>query len=172
MILDTIRSAYDRGDLSKRSFVETIGYDYDQEKIRRQKEADDGDEDLMYPQIITNQEEKGKDVVIPSKPKSKKQENLEDEDKKPGSPETKKFKSAELEDDLEIAPYKNLDELPKYIKKMTKHCQEVFMATFNSVYEDTGDEGKSFAIANSAARRCMKKQGYNYDKETKTWKKK
>ena len=55
---------------------------------------------------------------------------------------------------------------------MTKQCQEVFMATFNSVYKDTGDEGKAFAIANSAARRCMKKQGYTYDKETKTWKKK
>jgi hypothetical protein len=55
---------------------------------------------------------------------------------------------------------------------MTEQCQKVFMATFNSVYEDTGDEGKSFAIANSAARRCMKKQGYTYDKESKKWEKK
>jgi len=78
---------------------------------------------------------------------------------------------SDLQNKLEIAPYKNLDELPNYIKKMTQKCQEVFMATFNSVYEETEDEGKSFAIANSAARRCMKKQGYTYNKETKTWKK-
>jgi len=169
-MLDMIRSAYDRGNLSKRSFVETLGYDYDQEKLQRQQEAKDGDEDLMYAPIITNQEGKGIDTFIPSKPKTKKQENLEDEGKKPKSPETEKFKQAS--EDIEIAPYKNLEQLPKYIKKMTKQCQEVFMATFNSVYEETGDEGKSFAIANSSARRCMKKQGYTYDKETKTWKKK
>jgi len=93
-ILDIIRSAYDRGNLSKRSFVETIGYDYDQEKIRRQKEADDGDEDLMYPQIITNQEEKGKDTVIPSKPKNEKNEK---QGKKPGTPEVNDYKNASQE---------------------------------------------------------------------------
>jgi hypothetical protein len=46
------------------------------------------------------------------------------------------------------------------------------MATFNSVYEDSGDESKAMAIGISASKRCMKKQGYTYDKETKTWKKK
>jgi len=266
-ILDQLRSGYIYGASSITTYQEVLGLDPETEKERRQKELDEGledlfyphliqnredipdriipskpkttkketekqkeketlpehmqeavtQEDLMYPHIINNQEEKGKDTFSPAKPKKEKEEN-EDQNKKKNTPETK-TKTAELEEkqiakckkcgyefdylsvpeagmgyikcpkceevvtqedlidsslieDLETAPYKNLNELPKYIKKMTIGCQEVFMATFNSVYEDTGDEGKSFAIANSAARRCMKKQGYNYDKETKTWKKK
>jgi cation transport regulator ChaB len=168
-LLADLRSGYDRGVLSYESYIEVLGLDYTTEKERRIKEAKSGEEELFYPRIISNQEDKGKDTFTPIKPKTKKQENLEDEDKKPGSPESKKFKNAD--ENIEMAPYKNLEQLPEYIKKMTEQCQKVFMATFNSVYEDTGDEGKSFAIANSAARRCMKKQGYNYDKETKTWKK-
>jgi len=168
-ILEIVRSAYDRGTLSIQTYIESTGFEFEVEKERRQKELDSGLEDLFYPHLIQNQENFPDRVGVPTKPKNEK--NL----KNKTGPEANNFKNADegigIQDDLIIAPYKNLDELPKYIKKMTKQCQEVFMATFNSVYEDTGDEGKSFAIANSAARRCMKKQGYNYDKETKTWKK-
>jgi len=170
-ILSDIRSAYDRGNLSYESYISSLGFDYSTEKERRMKEVVDDEQEIFYPRIIVNQEEKAIDIVK-KQPKTNKQENLEDENKNPNSPESKNFKKAEIIDDLEIAPYKNLDELPKYIKKMTKHCQEVFMATFNSVYEDTGDDGKAMAIAINAAKRCMNKQGYTYDKETKTWKKK
>jgi cation transport regulator ChaB len=169
-LLSDLRSGFDRGVASIQSYQEILGLDPTTEKERRDKEAENGDEDRFYPHVINNQEEKGKDTFIPSKPRKETDEKNEDQNKKKNTPESKN-KTASLEEDLEIAPYDNLNELPKYIKKMTKQCQEVFMATFNSVYEKTGDEGKSFAIANSAARRCMKKQGYNYDKETKTWKK-
>lgn len=169
-ILDALRSGFDRGVLSYESYIEVLGLDYNTEKERRIKEAKSGEEDLFYPRIITNQEDKGKDIFSPSKPKTNKEETLEDEDKKSGSPESKNFKKAT--EKLEIAPYKNLDELPSYIKKMTKQCQEVFMAIFNSVLEDSGDESKAMAIGISASKRCMKKSNYFYDKESKTWKKK
>jgi len=52
-------------------------------------------------------------------------------------------------------------------------CQKVFVSTFNKVYEETGgDEGKSFSIVYSAAKRCMKSKGYIYNKDTKKWEKK
>jgi DNA-directed RNA polymerase subunit RPC12/RpoP len=77
-----------------------------------------------------------------------------------------------IDPNLETAPYKNLDQLPSYIKKMTVKCQETFMATFNEVYNDSNDESKAMAIGISAAKRCMKKQGYEYNKEKKEWVKK
>ena len=168
-LLSDIRSGFDRGVLSYESYIDVLGFDYTTEKERRIKEAKSGEEETFYPRIITNQEDKGIDIVT-KKPKTDKQETLEDENKNPGSPETKTFKQAN--EIIEMAPYKNLEELPSYIKKMTTSCQEVFMSTFNSVYEDSGDESKAMAIGISAAKRCMKKQDYNYDKETKTWKKK
>lgn len=169
-ILDSIRQGYDRGPVSIQTFQETLGLDPQTERERSKKEIDNGDQELYYPHIIVNQEEKGIDIVQPSKPKTKKQENLENEGKKPGSPEAKKYKNAN--ENLEMAPYKNLDELPAFIKKMTQKCQETFMETFNSVYDESGDESKSMAIGISAAKRCMKKAGYTFDKESKTWKKK
>jgi cation transport regulator ChaB len=169
-LLSDLRSGFDRGIISIQSYQEILGVDSETEKERRKKEAEDGLEDLMYPHIINNQEGKGKDTFAPSKPKKQKDEKNEDQNKKKNTPESENFKNADLS--LEMAPYKNLEELPKYIKKMTKQCQETFMATFNSVYEDSGDESKAMAIGISAAKRCMKKQGYTYDKETKTWKKK
>jgi predicted Zn-ribbon and HTH transcriptional regulator len=83
-----------------------------------------------------------------------------------------KCEEAVTQDDLIMAPYQTLDQLPSYIKKMNVECQKVFMATFNSVLKDSGDESRAMAIGISAAKRCMKKKGYTYDKETKTWKKK
>jgi hypothetical protein len=181
-LLDALRSGYDRGVLSYESYINVLGFDYTTEKEKRIKEAIAGEEEIFYPRIITNQEDKGIDIVT-KKPKSDKQEKLEDENKT--GPEKNNFKKSEItnevvdpnleavkKEELEEAPY-TLDNVPKFIKKMTKNCQETFVATFNKVYEDTGgDEGKSFAIAYAAAKRCMKKSGYTYNKETKTWEKK
>ena len=60
---DKLRIVYDRGGLSKRTFVELVGeVDYETEKFRRDKEAKQGDDLTMYPQIIQNQEDKGIDL--------------------------------------------------------------------------------------------------------------
>jgi len=163
LILDDIRSAYIYGTISVQTYQEVLGIDPDQELERMKKEWSDGLREIYYPHLIQNSEDKGVDAVIPT---TKKQiEKNTEKEKKP----TTMNKAEKV---LEEAPYKNLDELPEYIKKMTVKCQETFMATFNSVYEETGNEAKSLSIANSAAQRCMKKQGYVYDKESKTWKKK
>lgn len=60
---DRIRMLYDRGGISKRTYVELVGeVDYDTEKFRREKEEKSGDAYTMYPPIIKNDEEKGIDL--------------------------------------------------------------------------------------------------------------
>lgn len=59
----SIRSLYDRGCLSKRTYTELVGeVDFSTEIYRREKEAKDGIDYTMYPQITQNQEEKGIDI--------------------------------------------------------------------------------------------------------------
>jgi len=59
----SIRSLYDRGCLSKRTYAELVGeVDFRTEIYRREKEAKDGTDYTMYPQITQNQEDKGIDV--------------------------------------------------------------------------------------------------------------
>lgn len=70
----SIRSLYDRGCLSKRTYAELVGeVDFRTEVYRREKEAKDGIETVMYPQITQNQEDKGIDIngtqVTPVNPK-------------------------------------------------------------------------------------------------------
>ena len=50
-------------------------------------------------------------------------------------------------------PYSGPDDssLPKDIKRLPKDKREVFVATFNSVLSDSGDEGKAFRVARAAA---------------------
>ena len=60
---DKIRMLYDRGGVSKRTYIELVGeVDFDTEKYRREKEAKDGTEFIMYPPITRNDEEKGIDL--------------------------------------------------------------------------------------------------------------
>lgn len=52
-----IRSCYDRGTISKRTLTDLVAdVDYDFERYNRIQEILNGDDVLMYPQIITNQE--------------------------------------------------------------------------------------------------------------------
>lgn len=113
-MLDDIRSGFDRGPISIQSYLGALGFDLDTEKEQRQKEAESGLEDLMYPHIISNQEEKGIDTFQPTKPCSQKQENLEKEGKKPNSPESKKYKNADIE-------------LAECDRVQCRNCQEEFV---------------------------------------------
>src|SRR3989304_191693 len=59
----SIRSLYDRGCLSKRTYTELAGeVDFKTEVYRREKEAKDGIDYIMYPQLTQNQEDKGLDI--------------------------------------------------------------------------------------------------------------
>lgn len=167
-ILDSLRSAYDRGTLSYKSYITTLGFDYETEKERRLKEFDEGDEELFYPRLITNQEQH--EEIRPTLKKKKDNDNLEDEGKKPGTPEADNYKNAEIinepidpnldaikQEKLVIAPYKNLDEIPDSVKKYPKKAQQIWMKVWNEVYAETGDEAKAFQAAWGALRKWMKR---------------
>ena len=193
-IMEMVRSGYDRGNISKRSFTESLGFDYDQQRLEREEEARNGDEDTMYPQVINNQEDKGKDTFVPSKPKNEKNEK---QGKKPGTPESENYKNAELEEiakcpkcghefaylsvpeagmgwvkcpkceeavtqeNLIIAPFKNVEQLLKkypYMKKYPKGALEVFIQVFNENVKKGDDY--AFPVAYTAMKRWLKKHGY------------
>lgn len=60
---DRIRSLYDRGGISKKTYTELVGeVDFETEVYRRKREAKEGIEYIMYPQITRNVEEKGIDT--------------------------------------------------------------------------------------------------------------
>jgi hypothetical protein len=58
-----IKNWYNSGLISKRHSLETTSdLDYDVEKIEREKETANGDDEKMYPPVLQNQEEKGLDI--------------------------------------------------------------------------------------------------------------
>jgi len=152
-LLESIRSGYDRGVLSIQSYIEALGFDFDKERERRQKELDDALEDLFYPHLIQNREDVP-DRLIPSKPRNEKNE---DQNKKKNTPESKDLK-AQTKEDLEIAPYQNLEDLPKAVKKYPEHAQKIWKEAFNSAYSSGKGEAYAFRVAWSALQKYMRKQ--------------
>lgn len=162
-IMDLVRSGYDRGVVSKRTFIETLGFDYTQEQRRRTKELDIGDEDLFYPPLIQNQEATP-DRVVPSKPKTDKEVNP---DRKPGTPEANNFKNAQVigepidpEVTTEIAPYQTNKDIPEHLHYLPEGAKDAFRVTFNEVMKEGKGEDAAFPIAYNSAKRWLKKNGY------------
>ena len=63
-------------------------------------------------------------------------------------------------------PYSNTSELPKSVKdRLSPGKQRQWMATFNSIYSRTENEGRAFAGANAAVKKAM---GYKNDKRSAT----
>ena len=54
-----------------------------------------------------------------------------------------------------------METLPDNIKKLPKHAQEIWLATFNNAFKQYNDESKAFAVANAA----VKKAGYSFKEE-------
>ena len=156
-ILDALRSGFDRGVSSIESYQEILGLDPITEKERRKKELQNGDEDLYYPHLITNQEATPDRIGIPAKPKTDKKQNVEDENKKKNTPETKN-KTAGLENELEIAPYNTNEDLPEHLQYLPEGAKDAFRKTFNDAYPK--GEDYAFPVAYTAMKRWLKKHGY------------
>jgi len=181
------RSMYDRGVISKQNFVEDItNLNFEVQVNRRTNEDTKDLQTIMKPPVIQNIE-KDLDPIIDD-------QNLEDEDKKPNTPESDNFNSDILEhygrehlkrrkkkkkkkedenntysDEKEITSiFKTIDELPDNVKSVLPiPAQIIWMNVFNSVFEETGDEVRSLQSAWS-------KVGETYEKveDKKKWIKK
>jgi len=151
-IQDILRSGYDRGAVSITTYQEILGVDSDVEKERREYEAKEGLDEIFYPHLIQNQEEKGIDApgLKPAKPKETKKE-----DKKSGTPEVLNYKKAEI--DLIIAPY-DKNNPPAFLKKYPKGAIDIFIDVFNENLPK--GEDYAFPVAYTAMKRWLKKHGY------------
>lgn len=87
-----LRSLYDRGLLSMRTMLELgVSVDLDEEAERRKVEESDGMEETMYPHLVQNLEQHPDSGENPN-PDDPNEDNIPD-DKKPGSPESKNYKT-------------------------------------------------------------------------------
>lgn len=161
LLLDNIRSAYVYGTISVQTYQEILGIDPEQELERMRKEWSEGLRDLYYPHLIQNQENAPDTNVSPA-PVTKKQEEKQNEKTK--VPPT--MNKAEQED-LEIAPYKNVEDLlsrhPE-LKKYPVTAQRLFMEVFNSIYKETHDETRAFSGAWSQLKKWMKRHSNKENK--------
>lgn len=102
-ILEDIRGAYDRGDISIQSYQESLGFDHKTERERREYEEKEGLELTFYPHIVQNRE--GQGIDIPETLVKERQEKLEKE----GKSGTEKLKYISSDDLIEC-----------------KNCREIF----------------------------------------------
>ena len=154
VILDQLRSGFVYGVISIQSYQEILGIDPDKELQRMKKEMADDLRMIYYPHLIQNQEATP-DLNVSPAPITKKQ--VEKNQEKTKVPPT--MKKADIEEDLIEAPYQNLEDLPKAVKKYPEHAQRIWLAAFNAAYkEKPNDEAYAFRVAWSALQKYMKKQ--------------
>jgi hypothetical protein len=157
LLLDNIRTAYIYGTISVKTYQEILGIDPDQELERMQKEWSDGLREVYYPHLIQNLENTPDTNISPA-PITKKQ--VEKQNEKTAKPSS--MNKADLIEELETAPYKDIEDLlskhPE-LKKYPVTAQKLFMEVWNSIYKETKDEGRAFAGAWSQLKKWMKRHG-------------
>lgn len=150
----TLTQAYDRGNLSKQTYVELVTEcDFSVERFRRRAEAKNGTETDLYPHIVRNDEGRGFDA-----------EGIENEEE---LSDDKKGLEAENYDMamLEFSVYSKLSELPAALKKYPKEAQTAWMRTWNNAYKYYKNETVAFRTAWSSMKKYMKKHKLEIKKE-------
>ena len=182
-----LRSLYDRGILSKQNASEDIANLNFEVQVNRRVREDERDlQTIMIPPVIQNFEDKPNLDIN--------QDDLEDQDKKPGTPEADNFNNAILdyygkkhlkrkkkkkkknkddpdyrsEDEEIIAPFENINELPDNVKNVLPvQAQLIWLRVFNSVLKETGDEERAIRSAWSQVSKTYEKV-----EDKKKWQKK
>ena len=186
-IMDYLNRGYIYGTITIESYHEILGLDHEQEVSRMKKEWDTGLRELFYAHVIQNMEDRGIDTQISAPPITKKQNEKNDKKIQQASEELlvkckkcghefdllsiaesgmgyvkcPKCEEAVTQEDLIIAPYKNVEELLKkhpYMKKYPKGALEVFVTVFNKSLPK--GEDYAFPVAYTAMKRWLKKHGY------------
>jgi len=157
-----LRLAWKNGVLSDRTYAEMVAeVDFRTEVFRRQKEAKDGTEMIMYPHITQNMEEqesmletlRNKELLgIEDSPED------ENEDGSPKSPDKIEDKDKFDKSSLEGAPYKTVKNLPSGVKNsMSISLQRVFLRAFNRAYNTYKSDERAFRIAWSVIKKIARK---------------
>jgi len=158
-IRSQFRSMYDRGVISKQTYVEVVGdVDFVIEVNRRKQETDEIKK-VMYPPVVQNQE------ASPDDPTGKPPENKDTKDDVPDDKtgiEKKNFKTTAS--DMETSDLKGV---PKDIKdKYPESAQVIWLDVFNK----TSHKGKEYAtkVALSVVKKLYKKDGDEWVLKKKT----
>lgn len=171
-----VRLLWKGGKISNQTAVEIIAeVDFRTEVMRTKKEQEEDIEELMYPRITENRE--GQGIDLPGKDKeTDKNGRVVPEDKK--GDEKKNFDLAQCskceykfdylsipesgmgwvkcpecgetvtQKDLEIAPYKNTNDLPKRVKdNMTSALARTWLKVFNEAYNTYGNDKQASKVA-------------------------
>ena len=190
-----IRSGYDRGTVSYRTFVEIgLNMDYDTEVQNREIEKKKGHDKLLYPPVIQNMEgtsDNNEDISPDKKTIEKKNfmqslHLLEDvacphcefhfnwEDKEEidtGSTicenceETINLNDLEVSKIFEEAPYKDNKSLPKNIQGLPTGAKTIWRKAFNATFQKFS-ETRARKIAWSAVKKVYKKVGDDWVKKS------
>jgi len=154
-----LRSMYDRGTLSKKTYAEIVGdVDFSVEVERRKAEEGEINE-IMYPPVIQNQEVSPDSPNLTRAPTGPTKTEKTTPDKT--GPEKKNYK-AEIEvaeeQVLEDAPYQTINDLPSNIKTvLPSDAQSLWMRVFNESYSRGEDYARK--VAWSVVKKIYKKEG-------------
>lgn len=133
---EKIRNLYDRGLLSKETTVAVLGQsfiDYGTEVRRRVKETGRGEDSILYPPVIMNQEAKGQDFPGENPTPEVDENGDKIPTDKTDPTEKKQYNQAGVV--LHGSPYSRIEDLPDAVKKLPKEKQHTFMKVFNNAYE-------------------------------------
>jgi cation transport regulator ChaB len=140
-IMDSIRQGFIYGDISHTTYQYALGVDPDEEIALRKFEAEEGIDELLYPHIVQNTEDKGIDIPLTKKQIEKNNEKNQ-------------MKAA---DEMLIAPYKNISELPDQVKVLPKEGQKLWLKVFNKAYSKGEDYARK--VAWTVIKKFYKKSG-------------
>lgn len=148
---ERIRQCWDRGKLSNKTAVEIIcEVDFETEVKRREQEAKDGIDAIMYPNVTDNKEGVGFDL-----PPSQKVDIEDQPDVKTDPVEKKNFKSSV---ELEGAPFKHIKDLPDKVKKNTSiEIQRIYLTIFNRAFQTYDNDAVASRVAWSVISKIAKK---------------
>lgn len=162
-----MRGIYDRGGLSKRTLVETIGeLDYDIEVKHRKDEKKSGEDELMFAPVIQNTGKNGgaSQKVLPEG------EPLPDRigpEKKNFNQSAEDIESAASTEETvyDEAPYKTVKDLPSQVKVLPSRAQSIWMRVFNDAYPKGEDYARK--VAWSVVKKLYRKSGDSWIRKTK-----
>lgn len=145
-MMDIIRVLSDRGFLSIQSSLENFDIDFEEERRRREKEAEKGDEIVFYPRVLQNIEQQVSPLETQKLGLEPEEEikdnskiNITDPDKDSPVKLDYKLSSDYVEFVKHFAPYPSWKSLPPRLRKTLRTIKSVrlrkaWLDTFNNAY--------------------------------------
>jgi cation transport regulator ChaB len=141
-VMDSIRQGFIYGDISHTTYQYALGVDPEEENALRKYEAEEGIDELLYPHIIQNVEDKGIDIPLTKKQVEK----------------TNEKQQMKATDESVMAPYNKPADLPPAVKdNMDESLQKVFIKVFNKALQHYKDDTTAIKVAWSVIKKIAKK---------------